>query len=79
MAREKAIKVMLTFFTTTDALRMEKAAQAVGIEGRLIPVPRQIASGCGMAWSSPREKRQTLIELAEGCDIDLEGVHELLL
>lgn len=79
MAREKSIRVMLTFYTTTDALRMEKAAVAVGIDGRMIPVPRQITAGCGMAWSSPREKRQALVELAEGCDIDLEGVHELLL
>jgi hypothetical protein len=24
-----------------------------GIDGRLIPLPREISAGCGLAWSAP--------------------------
>ena len=50
MARVKSEKVIVTFPTTTQAMKMEKAARACGAPGRLIPVPREISAGCGMAW-----------------------------
>ena len=50
MPREKTMKVVFAFPTTTMAMKMEAAAKAKEAPGRLIPVPRQISAGCGMAW-----------------------------
>lgn len=53
MPREKTMKVVFAFPTTTMAMKMEAAAKAKEAPGRLIPVPRQISAGCGMAWCAP--------------------------
>ena len=79
MARVKSEKVIVTFPTTTQAMKMEKAARACGAPGRLIPVPREISAGCGMAFSGPAEARKQLISLAKSREIEVEGVYELLL
>ena len=47
--RKKELKLVVTFHTTADAMAMEKACKEKGAEGRLIPVPREISAGCGLA------------------------------
>lgn len=53
--RVKKRYVILTFRTTTDAMALENACQAQGLPGRMIPVPREITAGCGLAWRIPHE------------------------
>ena len=48
--RVKKRCMVLTFYTTTDAMAMEKRCAEWEIPGRLIPVPRDISAGCGLAW-----------------------------
>lgn len=79
MAREKTERVVFTFHTTTMAMKMEQAAKETGKPGRLIPVPRQISSGCGMAWSAPAGDRREAELLVREYGIETEGVYELLL
>ena len=47
--RKKELKLVVTFHTTADAMAMEKACKEKETEGRLIPVPREISAGCGLA------------------------------
>ena len=79
MAREKTEKVVFTFHTTTMAMRMEQCAKDAGSPGRLIPVPRQISAGCGMAWSAPAAERSGLESLIQENGIETEGIHNLFL
>ena len=79
MAREKTEKVVFTFHTTTMAMRMEQCAKDAGSPGRLIPVPRQISAGCGMAWSAPAADRIRLETLIQENGIETEGIHDLFL
>ena len=51
--RKKELKLVVTFHTTADAMAMEKACKAEEVPGRLIPVPRVISAGCGLAWAAP--------------------------
>ena len=48
--REKKQYLVFAFASTTDAMAMEKRCGEEGIPGRLIPVPREITAGCGLAW-----------------------------
>lgn len=41
---------VITFHTTSCAMEMEAFCKKAGISGRLIPVPRQLSAGCGIAW-----------------------------
>ena len=70
---------MYTFHTTTEAMKMEQCAREHGIPGRLIPVPRQISAGCGMAWAAPAEAKARTDEEIRLSDVEVEGVYELLL
>ena len=78
MARVKSGKVIVTFPTTTQAMKMEKAARACGAPGRLIPVPREISAGCGMAWSAEAEAKEALKRLISDAGIEAEGIFVLM-
>ena len=68
----------MTFPTTTQAMKMEKAARACGAPGRLIPVPREISAGCGMAWSAEAEAKEALKRLISDAGIEAEGIFVLM-
>ena len=53
-------RLIVTFETTAMALKMEKVCRAAGAAGRLIPVPREITAGCGLAWMAPPEEQAQL-------------------
>ena len=48
--REKHPFIVLSFHTTVAAMEWEKRCMETGIPGRLIPLPREISAGCGLAW-----------------------------
>ena len=79
MPREKTMKVVFAFPTTTMAMKMEAAAKAKEAPGRLIPVPRQISAGCGMAWAAPAEAKTRTDEQIRLWGVEVEGFYELLL
>lgn len=58
--RVKEEKLIVTFHTTADAMAMEKTCKQAGAPGRLIPVPRAISAGCGLAWCAPLGSEEQL-------------------
>ena len=56
--RAKELKLVVTFHTTSEAMAAEKACKQDGAPGRLIPVPRLISSGCGLAWCAKLESEE---------------------
>lgn len=62
--RKKEERLLFTFHSTVHAMKMEKICKEGNHPGRLIPIPREIAAGCGLAWSAPpdtvEELRQTM-------------------
>ena len=64
--RQKKTALVITFAATTDAMAMERYCASRGLPGRLIPVPREITAGCGLAWTAaPEEKEKCEAALAE--------------
>ena len=57
---KKEMKLVITFHTTTAAMAMEQACKAANADGRLIPVPRAISAGCGLAWCAKLESEENL-------------------
>ena len=77
--RERQLRVVVAFHTTACAMATERLCKQHGLEGRLISVPRQITSDCGIAWSAPPEVREQLETLLSSSGIETAGVHELFL
>ena len=48
--RVKRSYIVLSFRTTLEAMGWEKQCHARQVPGRLIPLPREISAGCGLAW-----------------------------
>ena len=46
----KKTYIVLSFRTTLEAMEWEKRCLAADVPGRLIPLPREISAGCGLAW-----------------------------
>ena len=72
-------RLIVSVHTTTAAMSMELACTQAGLPGRLIPVPREITAGCGMAWSAPPEARADLEAFVQQQNITTAGWYQLTL
>lgn len=77
--RPQENRLVVTFRTTTDALALEAAGKASGLAGRLIPVPRAITAGCGLAWSEPPVNRAALEKVVADRHLVCEQIVELVI
>ncbi len=77
--RAKQLKLLITFFTTTAAIEMEKICMQNDIPGRLIPVPRDITSSCGMSWCAPVDSRALIERAVNEAKIQTDGWYEVLI
>ena len=77
--RKKELKLVITFHTTADAMAMEKACREARAPGRLIPVPREISAGCGLAWCAPLSEKEKLAGVMAKQGIEKEDLHECML
>ena len=76
--RKKEQKLVITFHTTADAMAMEDACRKQAMQGRLIPVPKEISAGCGLAWCADLEIREDLKYLMQQAGICGQGIYECM-
>ena len=48
--RAKRPYIVLSFHAAVEAMAWEKHCTEANIPGRLIPLPRELSAGCGLAW-----------------------------
>ena len=75
---KKTMKLVITFRTTTEAMAMENACRTENADGRLIPVPRSITAGCGLAWCAQEESEAALTALMQAQGIAWQDIHRCL-
>lgn len=76
--RKKELKLVITFHTTADAMAMEKVCKEQNVPGRIIPVPRAISAGCGLAWCVQLEEREEIAAAMKAAGIEEEAMHECM-
>ncbi len=76
--REKKLRLIITFHTTTAAMAFEKYCLNAGLPGRLIPVPTQITAGCGMAWMADPADRPALEAAIEKDALDVDALYAIV-
>ena len=76
--REKAMRVIVTFHTTAEAIATETMCRVRGINGKLISAPRSLSADCGIAWSSAPEQRTALERGLAEERIEIAGIFEML-
>ena len=78
--RKKELKLVITFHTTADAMGMEQLCRKKNLPGRLIPVPRCLSAGCGLAWCADPgpDTEELLRNAADREGIDPEGFYQVM-
>lgn len=75
--RKKEIQLIISFNTTSDAMAFENICKKSNCPGRLIPTPRAISAGCGMAWAAPLDNKGEILSLINEKCCSYSGVHEV--
>lgn len=76
--RKKELKLVVTFHTTTDAMAMEKGCKQQGAPGRLIPVPRELSAGCGLAWCAGLGDGEAIRKVMDDIGVQEQDMHEVM-
>ena len=74
----KLAKVVITFYTTTDAMAMESLCKAQALSGRMIPVPGEITADCGLAWCAEPQMEKSLLHAMKTAGISYQGIYNLM-
>lgn len=68
---------VILVYATSHALRAEKLLAEVGIRGKLIPVPRQLSSDCGLCLRIDHSAMEIAEQLLRNAGLELQGVSPL--
>lgn len=69
----KIPRYLLTFYSTSGAMAVERYCKDNGIAGRLIPVPREISASCGLSWAVPLEQKEEITVIEDRFADEIEG------
>jgi hypothetical protein len=64
-------------YSTSHALRAEKVLAEMGIDCKLIPVPRQLSSDCGVCVRVRTADRRATERTLKEVGLEIEGVYEI--
>lgn len=76
---QKKLCLVVTFDATAAAMAAEKYCLERGVPGRLIPVPREITAGCGLAWKAEVDQEEAVTAALEEAGIAYSGVHRVII
>ena len=69
----KIPRYLLTFYSMSGAMAVERYCKDNGIAGRLIPVPREISASCGLSWAVPLEQKEEITVIEDRFADEIEG------
>ena len=70
--------LVITFKTTTKAMLFEDISKGK-VEGRIIPLPKEIDAGCGLAWASKNLNQQYWLDYVKKNNLDYDKMQEVVL
>ena len=76
---EKKLCLVISFNKTTDAMSVEDYCLKNNIAGRLIPLPKEISAGCGLAWKCDVSQKEEMIKTLENINIKYDKIVELVI
>jgi hypothetical protein len=68
---------VILLYSTSHAIRAEKTLKKAGIPSKMIPVPRQLSSDCGVCVRIVQADREAALEALEAISMEIDGVHDI--
>ena len=76
--RRKVITTVVTFSTTTAAMKWKKTARESEFSGRLIPIPSEISAQCGLAWKCVEQSEEETEKFLKKKELAWDGIYRVL-
>lgn len=76
MSQPQTAEVVIIFQSTADALFAESLFVREQMSGRLVPAPRHLSHGCGLAWKADESCSSVLRQVLDEHGIDAQ-IHAL--
>lgn len=68
---------VIIVFSTNHAIRIEKLLQRAGLTCKMIPVPRQISSDCGVCVRIRQADIEAAKQTVEAAQVEIEGIYKI--
>ncbi len=75
----KKLSLVISFNKTVDAMSVEEYCIKNCVNGRLIPLPKEISAGCGLAWKCDITMKEEMIKIFDILNIKYDKMVELLI
>lgn len=69
---KKRLKLIITFYTSSEAMATEKVCREAGIDGRLISAPRHLTADCGISYATNVDNQEKIEILLKEKKIEYE-------
>lgn len=76
---EKKLSLIISFNKTVDAMAVEEYCLKNNVFGRLIPLPKEISAGCGLAWKCDVSQVDEMKNVFSELKIDIDKMTELVI
>lgn len=76
---EKKLCLVISFKKTVDAMAVEEYCLKNNVSGRLIPLPKEISAGCGLAWKCEVSQVDEMKNIFSELKIDIDKMTELVI
>ena len=75
----KVLSVVVSFNKTIDAMNFEEYCLKHKVSGRLIPLPKEISAGCGLAWKCELNQKSEIKNALNILKIEYEKIVEIVI
>ena len=75
----KKLSLVISFKKTVDAMALEEHCLKNGIGGRLIPLPKEISAGCGLAWKCELSQADEMKRALGDLQIEYDKMSEIVI
>ena len=79
LSKENGKQIMLygvvLFYSISAALRTEKLCKEENMRIKLVPIPRQLSSDCGVCLRFTRQDEQAIRRILDTDKIEIQGIH----
>ena len=68
---------VVLLYSTSAAIRAEKLTLGAGLKVKLIPVPRQLSSDCGISLRFEWDQAEVVRSVLEEKGMEIQGIHRI--
>ncbi|MBP3201787.1 MAG: DUF3343 domain-containing protein [Lachnospiraceae bacterium] len=74
---KKELKLIITFYTSSEAMATERICREANIDGKLISAPRDLTSDCGISFATDISNKDVIEKLLKEKKVEYEKIVEI--